>query len=128
MAQNRYRILKDPTPNRYNCVDLFAGAGGTALGLENAGFRHVLLAEIDKNPVNTLRKNRPDWNIAHKDIASLDFTPYRGKIDLVEGGFPCQAFSRAGKKKGSTTLGVPCFSSSPVQLTKSCRKCLLAKT
>lgn len=100
MNQNRYRILKDPTPNRHNCIDLFAGAGGTALGLENAGFRHVLLAEIDKNPVNTLRKNRPDWNIAHKDITSLDFTPYRGKIDLVEGGFPCQAFSRAGKKQG----------------------------
>lgn len=100
MPQTRYRILKDPTPNGYNSIDLFAGAGGTALGLENAGFRHVLLAEIDKNPVNTLRKNRPDWNIVHKDIASLDFTPYRGKIDLVEGGFPCQAFSRAGKKQG----------------------------
>ena len=56
MPQTRYRILKDSNPNRYNCIDLFAGAGGTALGLENAGFHHVLLAEIDKNPVNTLRK------------------------------------------------------------------------
>lgn len=100
MAQTRYRILKDPTPNGYSSIDLFAGAGGTALGLENAGFHHVLLAEIDKNPVNTLRKNRPGWNIAHNDIAELDFTPYRGKIDLVEGGFPCQAFSRAGKEQG----------------------------
>lgn len=100
MPQTRYRILKDSNPNRYNCIDLFAGAGGTALGLENAGFHHVLLAEIDKNPVNTLRKNRPDWNIAHEDITSLDFTPYRDKIDLVEGGFPCQALSRAGKKEG----------------------------
>lgn len=100
MPQTRYRILKDPAPNGYNSIGLFAGAGGTALGLENAGFHHVLLAEIDKNPVNTLRKNRPGWNIAHNDIAELDFTPYRGKIDLVEGGFPCQAFSRAGKKQG----------------------------
>jgi len=84
----------------YTSIELFAGAGGLALGLEQAGFQHLMLNEIDKHAVATLKKNRPLWNSVCADIKSIDFTPYRGKVDLLTGGFPCQAFSYAGKKLG----------------------------
>lgn len=84
----------------FNSIELFAGAGGLALGLEKAGFNAVLLNEWDKNACNTLRKNRPNWNILEGDVCEIDFTAYKGKIDLLSGGFPCQAFSYAGKGEG----------------------------
>ena len=88
-------------PNRkYNSIELFAGAGGMALGFEKAGIHHVLLNEIDKYSCSTLRQNRPDWNVIEDDIKNVDFTSYANKIDIVTGGFPCQAFSAAGKKLG----------------------------
>jgi DNA (cytosine-5)-methyltransferase 1 len=83
-----------------SCIDLFAGAGGTALGLSNAGFSHVLLSEYDGIACSTLRKNSPSWNVVEGDVAQIDFTEFHGKVDVVEGGFPCQAFSFAGKKRG----------------------------
>lgn len=97
---NSYKILKVAKCTNYTVVDLFAGAGGTALGLENAGLKHVLLNEFDKRAVETLRLNRPDWNVDERDIHEVDFTPWRDEVDVVEGGFPCQAFSYAGKKLG----------------------------
>lgn len=84
----------------YNSIELFAGAGGLALGLEKAGFEHTLLNEIDKYAVETLKLNRPHWNIVHSDISKIDFKPYQNQVDLLTGGFPCQAFSYAGKKLG----------------------------
>ncbi|MDD2498126.1 MAG: DNA (cytosine-5-)-methyltransferase [Desulfitobacteriaceae bacterium] len=81
-------------------IELFAGAGGLALGLEQAGLHHLALVELDKNCCNTLRKNRPNWNVIEKDIAEVNFSMYKGKVDVVTGGFPCQAFSYAGKKLG----------------------------
>ena len=84
----------------YTSIELFAGAGGLALGLEQAGIEHLLLNEIDKHACNTLRANKPDWNVVEGDITQLDFTPYKGKIDIVTGGFPCQTFSYAGKSLG----------------------------
>jgi DNA (cytosine-5)-methyltransferase 1 len=83
----------------FNSIELFAGAGGLALGLEKAGFNHLLLNEIDKYAVSTLKRNRPNWNILCDDIKNIDFSKYRG-VDLITGGFPCQAFSYAGKKRG----------------------------
>lgn len=100
VKSDNYRILKSDTPTDLTSVDLFAGAGGTALGLENAGIKHVALNEWDKSASATLRLNRPDWNVIEGDIADVDFSEYIGKIDIVEGGFPCQAFSYAGKKMG----------------------------
>ncbi|MEG1567865.1 MAG: DNA (cytosine-5-)-methyltransferase [Anaerovoracaceae bacterium] len=84
----------------YTSIELFAGAGGLAIGLERAGFSHVMLNEIDHNACETLRTNRPHWNIMEQDIRQVDFTPYRDKIDFISGGFPCQAFSFAGKQGG----------------------------
>ena len=97
--KNAYKILLDKK-TYYKAIDLFAGAGGTALGLENAGIEHVMLNEFEKNAAQTLRLNRPDWNVVEGDVADIDFKPYAGVIDIIEGGFPCQAFSYAGKKLG----------------------------
>ena len=93
--------LEEITPNRdLSLVELFAGAGGLALGLEKAGFRSVLLNEKDKFACQTLRFNRPEWNVVEDDISNVDFTHLNGKIDLLTGGFPCQPFSYAGKQLG----------------------------
>lgn len=88
-------------PNKeFSLVELFAGAGGLALGLEKAGFKSVLLNEKDKFACQTLKFNRPAWNVVEDDIANVDFTHLQGKIDLLTGGFPCQPFSYAGKQLG----------------------------
>ena len=84
----------------YTSAELFAGGGGLALGMEMAGFHHLLLNEYDHNACDTLRKNRPEWNVIEGDIHDIDFTPFRDKIDFLSGGFPCQAFSYAGKRLG----------------------------
>ncbi|MDJ1122838.1 DNA (cytosine-5-)-methyltransferase [Olsenella sp. YH-ols2217] len=84
------------------CIDLFAGAGGTALGFHNAGFRHGLLSEFDPAAAATLRENSErlglGWNIAEGDVRRLDFSGLRA--DVIQAGFPCQAFSYAGKSMG----------------------------
>jgi len=84
----------------YTSIELFAGAGGLALGFEQAGFKHIMLNEFDKTACNTLRQNRPKWNVIEGDIRDISFKEYFGKVDLITGGFPCQAFSYAGKKMG----------------------------
>lgn len=86
--------------NEYTVLELFAGAGGLAIGLEKAGIKCVALNEIDKWACQTLRKNRPQWNVLEGDIKDIDFSAYHNKADIVTGGFPCQAFSYAGKKLG----------------------------
>ena len=83
---------------RPRVVELFAGAGGLALGLEKAGFEPELLVEYDKDCVSTMQINRPEWNIKHEDISKIDFRDV--KADMVTGGFPCQPFSHAGHRLG----------------------------
>jgi len=85
---------------QFKVLELFAGAGGLAVGLEKAGIKCVALNEIDKWACQTLRENRPNWNVLEGDIKSFDFTRYNNNVDIVTGGFPCQAFSYAGKKLG----------------------------
>ena len=86
--------------NKYTVLELFAGAGGLAIGLEQAGINCVALNEIDKYACQTLRKNRPNWNVLEGDIKTFDFLKYKDNVDIVTGGFPCQAFSYAGKQLG----------------------------
>lgn len=89
------------TPSlNFTSAELFAGGGGLALGMEKAGFCHVLLNELDHSACETLRFNRPNWNVIEGDVHDIDFSPFRGKIDFLSGGFPCQAFSYAGKRLG----------------------------
>ena len=99
-----FDLVEEPEKIRpkkdYTLVELFAGAGGLALGLEKCGLKSVLLNEIDKNACATLRKNRPDWNVIEGSVSDISFKKYRSKVDVVTGGFPCQAFSYAGKKMG----------------------------
>lgn len=88
-------------PNHhYSVLELFAGAGGLAIGLEKAGLKCTALNEIDKWACQTLRNNRPSWKVLEGDIKDYDFTEYYNQVDVVTGGFPCQAFSYAGKKLG----------------------------
>jgi len=82
----------------FKVVELFAGAGGMALGFEQSGLEAELLVEIDKDAAATLKANRPEWNVINGDVSDIDFTIY--EADVVSGGFPCQAFSYAGKGLG----------------------------
>jgi DNA (cytosine-5)-methyltransferase 1 len=86
--------------HEYKILELFAGAGGLAIGMEQAGLKCVALNEIDKWACQTLRNNRPHWQVLEGDIRAFDFSKYNNKVDVVTGGFPCQAFSYAGKKLG----------------------------
>ena len=93
--------------NRKTVIELFAGAGGLALGLEKAGFETLGLIEIDKSACDTLRQNRPNWNVFHENIENISsqnleilFAIKKGELDLLSGGAPCQSFSYAGKRLG----------------------------
>lgn len=86
--------------NDYKVLELFAGAGGLAIGLEKAGLKCEALNEIDKFACATLRKNRPNWNVLEGDVKDFTFSNYENQIDVIVGGFPCQAFSYAGKRLG----------------------------
>ena len=98
--------LKSASKKRTS-IELFAGAGGLALGLERAGFEHIGLVEMNKSACDTLKKNRPNWNVICDDIANIScldlekyFTIKKGELDLLSGGAPCQSFSYAGKRLG----------------------------
>lgn len=83
----------------YTSVEICTGAGGQALGLEQAGFDHRAVVEIDKWACATLRANRPNWNVIEADLLQWDPSGYEG-IDLLAGGVPCPPFSKAGKQQG----------------------------
>jgi len=80
-------------------LEVCAGAGGQALGLEKAGFEHAALVEMDKHACATLRLNRPKWQVHETDLNHFDGRPFKG-VDLLAGGLPCPPFSIAGKQLG----------------------------
>lgn len=95
------------TADVYKSIELFAGAGGLALGLEQAGFEHIGLVEFNKSAAATLKKNRPHWYVLWEDVAAVaerdlekEFNIQKGELDLLSGGAPCQSFSYAGKRLG----------------------------
>jgi DNA (cytosine-5)-methyltransferase 1 len=81
-------------------LEICAGAGGQACGLERAGFHHEAAVEIEDVFAQTLRRNRPGWGVLTQDVRRLDGRDYRG-IDLIAGGVPCPPFSIAGKQLGA---------------------------
>lgn len=88
-------------------IELFSGAGGLALGLERAGFEHIGLVDNYTDACNTVKKNRPKWNVICDDIANVTtknlqelFDLKTGELDVLSGGAPCQSFSYAGKRLG----------------------------
>lgn len=84
----------------YSCVELCAGGGGQALGLELAGFRHEAAVEVEPQFCTTLRRNRPHWNVLQQDLKTLRGNDFVG-LDLIAGGVPCPPFSIAGKQLGA---------------------------
>jgi DNA (cytosine-5)-methyltransferase 1 len=80
-------------------LELCAGAGGQALGFEQAGFSHAGLVEIDSSSCATLRLNRPNWNVIEQDLNLFDGSSFSG-VDVISGGLPCPPFSKAGKQLG----------------------------
>lgn len=98
---------EEASPKTFTTIELFAGAGGLALGIEKAGFETLGLIEFDKDASDTLKCNRPNWRVINDDIANiscLDLKEYfglaEGELDLLSGGAPCQSFSYAGKRLG----------------------------
>lgn len=82
-----------------SCVEICAGAGGQAIGLDMAGFNHLALVEYEKEYCDVLKLNRPDWNVICEDVHNFDGMPYHG-VDLLAGGVPCPPFSAASKQLG----------------------------
>lgn len=87
-------------PTSLTSLEICAGAGGQALGLERAGFAHEAAVELDPHAIATLRANRPKWNVLHQDVREVSGGDFRG-IDLFAGGVPCPPFSIAGKQLGA---------------------------
>lgn len=82
------------------CIEICSGAGGQAIGLEQAGFSCLAHVEFDPHACSTLRLNRPGWNVIEGDVRHFSAADYKG-VDLLAGGVPCPPFSKAGKQLGS---------------------------
>ena len=93
--------LRDVAAGQLSSVEICAGAGGQALGLELSGFAHQGLVEVNPDACQTLRRNRgAQWPIIQADLAELDSRAF-AHADLLAGGVPCPPFSIAGKQLGS---------------------------
>jgi DNA (cytosine-5)-methyltransferase 1 len=81
-------------------IEICAGGGGQAIGLEQAGFEHLAVVELERHSCATLRANRPYWNVVQADVTRWSAAEYRGAVDLFAGGVPCPPFSKAGRQLG----------------------------
>jgi DNA (cytosine-5)-methyltransferase 1 len=94
-----WKVLSAPK-SRISSIELFCGAGGLALGMHNAGIQTKMLVDFDKNSIETIKRNRPEWNAHCDSVIDIDLDHMEGQVDVMAGGFPCQAFSYAGKSLG----------------------------
>lgn len=92
-------IQKAKADGNLTCVEICAGAGGQAIGLDRAGFKHVALVEYEREYCDVLKGNKPDWNVICGDVHKFDGSAYYG-VDLLAGGVPCPPFSVASKQLG----------------------------
>ncbi|NEO54412.1 MAG: DNA (cytosine-5-)-methyltransferase [Okeania sp. SIO3B5] len=100
---NPEKLMTKMPKNRWRSLSLFSGGGGLDLGFDRAGFSHITSYDILTEAGNTLRNLRPDWQIfsgEKGDVTKVDWRPYRGLVDIIHGGPPCQPFSVAGRQKG----------------------------
>lgn len=99
------QLMPQLESNHLRTISLFSGGGGLDLGFDKAGYEHVASYELIPICGETLSKNRPEWKIYSGphlgDVTEVDWTPYRGLIDVIHGGPPCQPFSIAGSQKGA---------------------------
>jgi DNA (cytosine-5)-methyltransferase 1 len=97
-------LMPQLTCNDLSCLSLFSGGGGMDLGFDRGGFAHIASYELIPICEETLLRNRPDWTVfsgpEDGDVTKVDWSPYKGKIDVIHGGPPCQPFSIAGEQKG----------------------------
>ena len=94
-----WKVLQAPK-SRLSSIELFCGAGGLALGMHNAGINSKLLIDFDKDSIKTLQQNRPQWKSICASVSDINLGEFNNQIDIMAGGFPCQAFSYAGKSLG----------------------------
>ncbi len=97
---NGTHLLARRGEQRFTVLDICTGAGGEAIGLETAGFKHEAAVEIDAAACQTIRLNRPLWRVIEGDIREVNGLDFRG-IDLLAGGVPCPPFTIAGKQLGA---------------------------
>lgn len=84
----------------FTSIEICAGGGGQAIGLEQAGFDHMAAVELEPHSCATLRANRPYWNVLQEDVTKWRASDYASAVDLFAGGVPCPPFSKAGKQLG----------------------------
>ncbi|WP_441250940.1 DNA cytosine methyltransferase [Kitasatospora sp. McL0602] len=97
-------LSEHSAPPPLTCVEICAGGGGQSLGLEQAGFQHRYLLELDRDACSTLKANRPAWQVVESDLrAPVPPSVLRSahQVDLLAGGVPCPPFSLAGRQLGS---------------------------
>lgn len=100
---NPEELMPELQNNGFSALSLFSGGGGLDLGFERSGFSHVASYELLEIGAETLSANRPDWKVfggSAGDVRGIDWTTYRGRVDVIHGGPPCQPFSIAGKQAG----------------------------
>ncbi len=100
-------LMEQLAPNGLSALSLFSGGGGLDIGFERAGYEHVASYDVLTHAGEVLRAARPNWKICDGlagDVTAIDWRSYRGKVDVLHGGPPCQPFSHAGRQRGASDV------------------------
>jgi DNA (cytosine-5)-methyltransferase 1 len=97
-------LMPQRLANGLSALSLFSGGGGLDIGFDRAGYRHLASYDILEQTGQVLKAARPDWNVyfgRDGDVTAMDWSMWRGKVDVLHGGPPCQPFSHAGRQQGA---------------------------